>query len=62
MQDIWQGRWNQVKGKIKQQWGKLTDDDLAQSQGNLDYLVGKIQEQYGGNKEEIRRQLENLMQ
>lgn len=60
MQDIWGGRWNQIKGKIKQQWGKLTDDEISQSQGNLDMLVGKIQEKYGGTREEIRQQLDRL--
>ncbi len=61
MEDIWQGRWNQVKGKIKQQWGKLTDDEIAETQGNTDELVGKIQQKYGGTKEEIRQRLNELL-
>ncbi len=60
MREMWEGRWSQIKGKVKERWGMLTDDDIAQSQGNLDQLIGKIQEKYGGTKEEIRRQLESL--
>lgn len=55
------GRFNQIKGMIKERWGKLTDDDITQSQGNIDQLVGKIQEKYGGSKEDIRGQLESMM-
>lgn len=54
------GRWNELKGKVKQKWGELTDDDIAQSEGNIDVLIGKIQQKYGGTKEEIRRQLEKM--
>ncbi|MHB1414456.1 MAG: CsbD family protein [Chloroflexota bacterium] len=59
-QDIWKGRWNEMKGKVKQRWGELTDDDIAKGEGNRDELVGKIQQKYGGNKEEISRQLNDL--
>ncbi|MBI2954336.1 MAG: CsbD family protein [Chloroflexi bacterium] len=60
MQDIFKGRWNELKGKVRQRWGELTDDEIAQTQGNLDQLVGRIQQKYGGTKEEIRRQLESM--
>jgi len=60
MRDIWEGRWHEISGKVKKQWGKLTDDEIAETQGNIEELAGKIQQRYGGNKEEIRRQLENL--
>lgn len=53
---IWQVL-KQFKGKIKSQWGKLTDDDLEQLAGNRDELVGKIQAQYGISKEEAEKQL-----
>ncbi|MCA9756776.1 MAG: CsbD family protein [Candidatus Eisenbacteria bacterium] len=43
----WQGRWNQVRGKIKEQWGDLTDDDLTKIEGQRDQLVGRVQERYG---------------
>lgn len=55
------GRWNEIKGRIKQRWGQLTDDDLAESQGRMDVLVGKIQQKYGGTREEIERQLGELL-
>ena len=51
------GRWNQMKGVVKQQWGKLTDDDLAVIDGQRDQLVGKIQERYGIAKEEAEEQV-----
>ncbi len=41
------GQWKQLSGKIQEKWGKLTDDDLKQSQGTSEYLAGKIQERYG---------------
>ncbi|WP_322520720.1 CsbD family protein [Guyparkeria halophila] len=52
--------WNKVKGDIKKQWGKLTDDDLAEAEGHRDYLIGKIQERYGIAKDEARRQLDEF--
>jgi len=51
------GKWQQVKGKLKQQWGKLTDDDLTILEGSQDRLAGKIQERYGIAKEEAERQV-----
>ncbi len=59
--DIMAGQWNQLKGKVKQTWGKLTDDEILESQGNMDMLVGKIQEKYGGTKEEIRQRLNEML-
>ncbi len=54
--DIARGNFNQIKGKLKQQWGKLTDDDFDQMEGNADVLIGKLQERYGWNREEAERQ------
>jgi uncharacterized protein YjbJ (UPF0337 family) len=51
------GRWNQTKGTVKKQWGKLTDDDLAVIDGQRERLVGKIQEKYGIAKEEADTQV-----
>ncbi|MFZ5637862.1 MAG: CsbD family protein [Pseudomonadota bacterium] len=45
--DIIQGKWKQLNGRIRQQWGKLTDDDLAVAEGGREYLAGKVQERYG---------------
>lgn len=51
------GHWNQVKGKLKQKFGKLTDDDLMKIDGNKDVLIGKLQSLYGLNREKIEEQL-----
>jgi len=49
--------WKQFEGKVQRQWGKLTDDDLAQVKGDQKVLAGKIQERYGVTKEEAERQI-----
>ena len=51
------GNWTQFSGKAKQQWGRLTDDDLTTIEGHRDELVGKIQKSYGVTKEEAERQV-----
>ncbi len=65
-QDIVKGQWKQIRGKAKEWWGKLTDDDLDLIHGNRDRLIGKLQERYGYNKEraiqELNRRLEELDQ
>lgn len=53
------GSWKQFTGKARQQWGKLTDDDLEVAKGRRDELVGKIQERYGITKEEANRQVDD---
>jgi len=50
------GMWEQIKGRVRQQWGKLTDQDLEQLQGHVEELAGKIQQRYGLAKEEAERQ------
>ena len=56
-QDIFQGKWNQVKGDLKQQWGKLTDNDVAFIEGNYDKFIGKLQERYGWQREQAEREI-----
>jgi len=56
--DIFEGKWNQMKGAAQKQWGKLTDDDLDQIQGDRTKLAGKIQEAYGKSKDEVEKELE----
>ncbi|MCW5771603.1 MAG: CsbD family protein [Rhodospirillaceae bacterium] len=51
------GNWNQAKGKVKEHWGRLTDDELARIAGARDQLVGRIQERYGIAKEEAEKQV-----
>lgn len=58
--DQWQGKWKQLTGKVKAEWGKLTDDDLDQIDGNRERLEGKIQEKYGIEREEARKQVETF--
>jgi len=58
--DTAQGNWQQLKGKIKQKWGKLTDDDLTRAEGDKDYLMGKLHEQYGLAKDRAKDELESL--
>ena len=51
--DIIEGKWSQIKGQIREQWGKLTDDDVDVAEGNADYLAGKIQERYGLARDKV---------
>lgn len=53
------GNWKQVKGKVQQKWGKLTDDDLDVIDGKRKELVGKIQERYGKSRDEAEREVEH---
>lgn len=57
--DIIEGNWKQAKGKVQQQWGKLTDDDFDQVNGKRNELAGKIQERYGVTKDEAERQIDD---
>lgn len=54
------GKWKQLKGKLRAQWGKLTDDELDQARGNTEYLIGKVQEHYGITREEAKRQIDEI--
>jgi uncharacterized protein YjbJ (UPF0337 family) len=54
------GSWNEIKGKLKQSYGSLTDDDLAFAEGKDDELVGRLQKKLGKSKEEIRQMIERL--
>lgn len=58
--DQLKGKWRQVRGHVKKQWGKLTDDDLEQVEGDYDKLLGKIQERYGIAHEEAERRLKEF--
>ncbi|HVZ35692.1 MAG TPA: CsbD family protein [Polyangiaceae bacterium] len=50
------GNWKQMKGKIKEQWGKLTDDEIDQLEGRSEQLAGKLQERYGMAQDEAEKQ------
>ena len=54
------GNWNELKGKLKQKYGQLTDDDLSFSEGKEDELFGRLQQKLGKTKEAIRNEIEKL--
>lgn len=59
--DVIKGKWNQLKGDARVQWGKLTDDDWEQIAGQKDKLVGRLQERYGWAREEAERQADEFI-
>jgi uncharacterized protein YjbJ (UPF0337 family) len=54
------GNWNEIKGKAKQHWGNLTDDDLLYEEGKEDELYGRIQKKTGKTKEEVKKWIDDL--
>lgn len=56
-----EGKWNQVKGRVLEHWGELTDNDLQAAQGDLDQLTGIIQEKTGESKKEIKNYLDEIV-
>ena len=57
-EDIFKGQWKQIRGKAKEWWGELTDDDLDVIDGRWDQMVGKLQEKYGYTKEKAASEVE----
>jgi uncharacterized protein YjbJ (UPF0337 family) len=56
-----EGNWKQFKGKVKEQWGKLTDDEIDEIGGRRDQLEGKIQERYGIAKDQVRSDVDGWL-
>jgi len=56
-----EGKWDQFKGTLRQQWAKLTDDDLEYMRGGRDRCVGRLKERYGLAKDEAEKKLDELM-
>lgn len=56
--DVIKGRWTQLKGHVRERWGKLTDDDIDQIAGQKDQLVGKLQAAYGRTRESIEQEVD----
>jgi len=54
-QEQFKGLWNRFKGELKNRWGKITDDDLLQIEGNYDKFTGTVQQRYGEQKEEVSK-------
>jgi uncharacterized protein YjbJ (UPF0337 family) len=59
-EDIFKGNWKQFKGEVQKQWGKLTNDQLDQIEGNREKLVGQIQENYGVARDEAEKQVKEF--
>lgn len=57
--DEFQGKFREIRGIIKEKWGKLTDDEINQVNGNFDQLLGKLQQRYGYNRERAEEELRN---
>jgi uncharacterized protein YjbJ (UPF0337 family) len=60
-QEILKGKWLQVKGDVRSWWGKMTDDDVDQIQGDTERFVGKLQERYGYGREQAELELNNFL-
>ena len=61
-EDILKGQWKQLKGRARQRWAKLTDDDLAEIEGDREVLAGKIQEYYGRTREQAEEELKRWIE
>ena len=60
-QQTLEGKWNQLKGTVREQWGKLTDDDIDKAKGNYEQLVGVIKERYGYARDRAEREVDTWM-
>jgi len=60
-QDVLAGKWKQARGKIKQVWGKITDNDLDRISGHIDQLIGTVQERYGYTRDQAEKEVEKFM-
>jgi uncharacterized protein YjbJ (UPF0337 family) len=59
--DVFKGKWHQLKGEVKSQWGKLTDDDLARAEGDAEKLIGRVQERYGYQRDQAKREVDDFI-
>jgi uncharacterized protein YjbJ (UPF0337 family) len=60
-EDILKGKWRQIKGEVKSRWGKLTDDDMDRVEGDAEKLIGKVQERYGYQRDEAKREVDDFV-
>jgi uncharacterized protein YjbJ (UPF0337 family) len=60
-EDTLKGQWKQLRGRIQQKWGELTDDEIDQMEGSRTELEGKLQERYGYSKEQARREVNDFI-
>jgi uncharacterized protein YjbJ (UPF0337 family) len=61
-QDIFEGKWKEMRGHAKEWWGKLTDDDLQQVDGKADQLIGILQQKYGYTKEQAEEEVNKRLE
>jgi uncharacterized protein YjbJ (UPF0337 family) len=59
--DVLQGKWEQLKGKVRNKWAKLTDDDVGRIGGKKDELIGKLREKYGYAKDDAERRVDEFI-
>ncbi|APE07269.1 MULTISPECIES: CsbD family protein [Alteromonas] len=59
--DLIEGNWKEMKGKVQQKWGKLTDDDLDKIDGRREELIGKVQQAYGKSRDEAEREVDGYL-
>lgn len=59
--DVIQGHWGEVKGKVKQQWGAITEDDLKQMEGTYDELAGTLQKKYGYDRDKAEKEIDQFI-
>jgi uncharacterized protein YjbJ (UPF0337 family) len=60
--DILAGKWKEMKGRVKEQWGKITDDELDRAEGKADQLVGLLQQRYGYTREKAEEEYDRFLQ
>jgi len=60
-EEVLEGKWKQLRGKVREQWGELTDDELDQIAGKRDQLIGKVQEKYGYTREKAKQEVDNFL-
>jgi uncharacterized protein YjbJ (UPF0337 family) len=61
-QDIFEGRWKEMRGQVKEWWGELTDDDLERVEGKADQLIGLLQKKYGYSKEHAQKEFNRRLE
>jgi uncharacterized protein YjbJ (UPF0337 family) len=60
--DILAGKWREMKGRVKEQWGKLTDDELDRAQGRAEQMIGLLQQRYGYTKERAQEEYDRFLE
>jgi uncharacterized protein YjbJ (UPF0337 family) len=60
-EDVLKGKWHQLKGEVKSQWGKLTDDDIDRAEGDAEQLIGRVQERYGYQRDQAKREVDDFI-